>query len=86
LAVVKINDYTSPSALVVPQNIIQKTETGDIVYIVSELNGKKVAKSKTVKTGISFEGKIEILEGLTAGDNIITQGYQELVDGTPISF
>ncbi|MBP6387355.1 MAG: efflux RND transporter periplasmic adaptor subunit, partial [Pseudarcicella sp.] len=63
LAVVKINDYTSPSALVVPQNIIQKTETGDIVYIVSELNGKKVAKSKTVKTGISFEGKIEILEG-----------------------
>lgn len=86
LAVVNINDLSKGNTLVVEQNIVQKTELGDIVYVAVVENGKKIARSKVVKTGISYNGKVEITTGLTAGDMVITQGYQELVDGTPISY
>lgn len=86
VAIVNINDLTKANSLVVNQNIIQKTELGDIVYVAVTENGKKIARSKVVKTGISYNGSVEILEGLTAGDLVITQGYQELVDGTPVAF
>jgi RND family efflux transporter MFP subunit len=86
LAVVNINDLSKGNSLVVEQNIVQKTELGDIVYVAVVENGKKIARSKVVKTGISYNGKVEITTGLTAGDMVITQGYQELVDGTPISY
>lgn len=86
VAIVNINDLTKANSLVVNQSIIQKTELGDIVYVAVTENGKKIARSKVVKTGISYNGNIEILEGLTAGDLVITQGYQELVDGTPVAY
>ena len=72
--------------MVVSQNVVQKTEGGDLVYVAVVENGKKVAKARTVKTGISYNGNIEILEGLTAGEMVITQGYQDLVDGTLINY
>ena len=86
VAIVNINDLTKSNSLVVNQNIIQKTELGDIVYVAVTEKGKKVARSKVVKTGVSYNGNVEILEGLTTGDLVITQGYQELVDGTPVAF
>lgn len=86
LAVLKINDQSKNSAIVINQNIIQKTESGDIVYVAGEEAGKKVAKARKVKTGLSYNGQIEILEGLSTGDQIITEGFQELVDGQAISF
>jgi RND family efflux transporter MFP subunit len=86
LAVININDLTKANSLVVSQNIIQKTELGDIVYVAVTENGKKIARSKVVKTGISYNGSVEILEGLSTGDLVITQGYQELVDGTPVAY
>ncbi|MEA5429646.1 efflux RND transporter periplasmic adaptor subunit [Arcicella lustrica] len=86
VAIVNINDLTKANSLVVNQNIIQKTELGDIVYVAVTENGKKIARSKVVKKGIAYNGSIEILEGLAAGDLVITQGYQELVDGTPVAY
>lgn len=86
VAIININDLSKSNALVVNQNIIQKTEMGDIVYVAVTENGKKVAKSKKVKTGISYNGDVEILEGLTSGEMIITQGYQDLVDGSLIAY
>ena len=86
VAIININDLSKGNSLVVSQNVVQKTEAGDLVYVAVVENGKKIAKSRTVKTGISYDGKIEILEGLTAGEMVITQGYQDLVDGTLINY
>ena len=86
VAIININDLSKGNSLVVSQNVVQKTEGGDLVYVAVVENGKKVAKARTVKTGISYNGNVEILEGLTAGEMVITQGYQDLVDGTLISF
>jgi RND family efflux transporter MFP subunit len=86
LAKVKINDLTQAKAIVINQNLIQSTENGDLVYVAVNEGGKKIAKAKPVKTGQSYGGQIEVTQGLQAGDQIVTAGYQDLVDGQPISF
>jgi membrane fusion protein, multidrug efflux system len=86
VAIININDLSKGNSLVVSQNVVQKTEGGDLVYVATTEGGKKIAKAKKVKTGISYNGNIEIIEGLTAGEMVITQGYQDLVDGTSINY
>uniref|UniRef100_UPI003F71CFD9 efflux RND transporter periplasmic adaptor subunit n=1 Tax=Dyadobacter sp. TaxID=1914288 RepID=UPI003F71CFD9 len=86
MANVQINDATSKNALIVDQNFVQSTEKGNIVYVATTEGNKKVAKAREVKTGLSYNGKIEILSGLSAGDQLITLGYQEVSDGQPISY
>ena len=86
MAIVHINDATSKGALAIDQNYVQSTEKGNVVYVAVTEGNKKVAKAKEVKTGLSYNGKVEILEGLTAGDQLITLGYQEMSDGQPIAY
>jgi membrane fusion protein (multidrug efflux system) len=85
-ALVNINDQSSNGALVIAQNLVQNTEQGTIVYVAETLGNKKVAKARVVTTGLSFDGKIEIKTGLSSGDLLITEGYQDVVDGQAISF
>jgi membrane fusion protein (multidrug efflux system) len=86
MAKIQINDATSKNALAVDQNFVQSTEKGTLVYVAITEGNKKIARAKEVKTGLSYNGKIEILEGLTAGDQLITLGYQEVSDGQPITY
>ena len=86
LAQIKINDQTKANAIVIDENLIQNTESGQLVYVAVSEGNKKVAKARTVKTGQAYGGKIAITQGLQAGDQIVTAGYQDLVDGQPISF
>ncbi|MCE7068156.1 efflux RND transporter periplasmic adaptor subunit [Dyadobacter sp. CY326] len=86
MAQVQINDAISKNALAIDQNFVQSTEKGNVVYVAVTEGNKKIAKAKEVKTGLSYNGKVEILSGLAAGDQLITLGYQEVSDGQPISF
>ncbi|GAB4045652.1 efflux RND transporter periplasmic adaptor subunit [Spirosoma litoris] len=86
LARIKINDATQGNAIVINQNLIQSTENGQLVYVAVNEGGKKIAKAKTVKTGQSYGGQIAITQGLQAGDQIVTAGYQDLVDGQQINY
>ncbi|WP_461100864.1 efflux RND transporter periplasmic adaptor subunit [Spirosoma koreense] len=86
LARIRINDQTQANAIVINQNLIQDTENGKLVYVAVNEGGKKIAKAKTVKTGQAYGGQIEVTQGLQSGDQIVTAGYQDLVDGQPINF
>jgi membrane fusion protein, multidrug efflux system len=87
IAVVKINDYSADSAIVVPVNIIQKMNDADYVYIAEKNNAKNyIAKKINVKLGHTYNGYTEILEGLKQGEKIITAGYQNLEDGQLLKF
>lgn len=77
----KISNYQSSSAITVPVNVIQKTADGDVLYVAE---GNK-ARSVIVKTGRVANGQIEVLNGLQSGDLVITEGYQNLDDGSLIS-
>ena len=80
LAVININDKTAQDAIVIEENFVQQTENGDVVFVA----GSQKAEARKVKTGLAYNGRVEILEGLKQGDSIITNGYQDLVDGQAI--
>ncbi len=85
-AVMNINDQAKGNAIIINQNYIQHTELGDIVYVAVTEGAKKVARSRKVVTGVTYNGDIEITSGLQVGDMLITQGYQDLVDGQAVNY
>ena len=86
LAVMKIVDYTSASAMVVPINTIQNSDEGQFVMVAKTENGKNIAKKLKITVGKQYGGMAEITAGLTQGDKLITTGYQDLNDGDNIKF
>lgn len=85
LAVVTITDYTNPQAIVVPQNIIQKTGTENFLFSATKENGRWIASRKVVQTGENYNDRIEILAGLNLGDFVVISGFQNLADGQRVS-
>jgi membrane fusion protein, multidrug efflux system len=81
LAVVTINDYTNPHALVVPRNIIQKTGRNNFIFIAERSNGNLVARKRIVETGEAYKNLVEITDGLHPGEQVIVFGFQNLGDG-----
>ncbi|HTK21216.1 MAG TPA: efflux RND transporter periplasmic adaptor subunit, partial [Mucilaginibacter sp.] len=79
-AVIKIADYSKNNSIVVPLNSVQRSTSGDYVFVAN--NGE--AKKKVVKVGAISGAQAEILTGLTNGDKLITQGASEVEDGDKI--
>jgi membrane fusion protein, multidrug efflux system len=81
MAVVKINDYRNPSAFAVPVMLIRETQAGKYIYVAKEEKGKLVARRLPVTVGNTYNGLAEITKGITAGEKIITTGFNSLIDG-----
>lgn len=81
MAVVKINDYRNASAFAVPITLIRDSQSGKFIYVGKEENGRLVARRLPVTVGSTYNGLAEITSGVTAGDKIITTGFNSLIDG-----
>lgn len=86
VAVLKVVDYKTDSAFVVPLNIIQNSEDGTYIMVALDDNGKTVARKKLINVGRTYGGQAEIISGISAGEKVITTGYQSLNNGELISF
>lgn len=86
LAKLYIEDAKTANALVVPSNAIERSATGSYVMVASDEKGKFFARKRQVETGVEYNGQTSIKSGLTVGDKIITFGFQDVVDGQPITF
>jgi membrane fusion protein, multidrug efflux system len=86
IAIIQINDYHSEKAIQVPMNVIQTDPAGSYVYVVRPKEKYNAAFKQPVVLGNSYNGVAEVLKGLTAGDKVISVGYQELVDGEYVRF
>lgn len=71
---------TTPEAVLVPEESIVPTAEGQFVYRVV---GEKVVKTK-VKTGMRRDAFVEIIEGLSQGDQVVTAGQLKLRDGASV--
>jgi RND family efflux transporter MFP subunit len=85
LVQVKIKDYEKKNAISAPINLLQNDEKGKFIYVAVMEEGKLVARKKAVTVGQYYGNNIEIVAGLVAGDNVITEGYQTLFDGQNIT-
>ena len=85
LVQVKIKDYEKKNAISAPINLLQNDEKGKFIYVAVMEKGKLIARKKAVTVGQYYGNNIEIMAGLVAGDNVISEGYQTLFDGQNIT-
>jgi membrane fusion protein (multidrug efflux system) len=71
----KENALSVPEQAIVPQ--------GDSQFVFKIVDGK--AKLTKVVTGTRREGRVEIVEGLAAGDEVVTAGQLKIRDGSAVS-
>jgi membrane fusion protein, multidrug efflux system len=82
MAVLRVNDYANPSALVIPSKLLKEDLKGKYVYIAENASPELVARKIYVSPGKSYLGKSEILSGLKAGDRVILDGFNRVSDGS----
>lgn len=82
----KINDYTNEKAILIPQSIISENAKGEqYIYILNEIKDTKaIAKRIIITTGKKQGDIIEVLEGLTNGDQVIQEGARSVKDGQEV--
>ena len=81
VATVRIQNYGSSNATVLPVDLIQHDEENAYVLVVARQAGKPVAQKRVIKTGQTYNGKQEVTSGLKPGDEVISAGYQNLNEG-----
>lgn len=88
VAKLKIVDYTNKNAIVIPSNVILQDASGNsYVYIVSDVSGKTgVARKASVKTGKTSNSMTEITSGLTAGEQVVSEGANAVSEGMKLNF
>ncbi|NNF22053.1 MAG: efflux RND transporter periplasmic adaptor subunit [Saprospiraceae bacterium] len=86
LAQVSINDYTLENAIVIPLAIVKEEVSGEkFVYVISEENGKAIAKKSYIEIGESDEGYVVVENGIDDGDEVVVAGGESLSDNDPVS-
>jgi RND family efflux transporter MFP subunit len=86
IAYIKIKDYTNEKAFCLPVNYVQSNQDGKFIYVAKQDGSDFTAERRIIKTGMDYDGTIEVLEGITAGDKIITSGFQNLNPGEKVIF
>lgn len=86
MASVQINDYSKDSTIVLSSRMVQETTSGEsFVYVLDNLKGDlAVVKRVLVKTGPSYEGEIEITEGLNGTEMVIDRGSRSVKVGQKV--
>ena len=85
LAQVNIQDYAASNTIVIPVNTVQTDENGKYVFVAVKEGDRMVATKRTIGVGELNGDMIEVKFGLAAGDQLITEGYQNLYEGQVIT-
>ena len=83
----KINDYSNPKAILIPQSIISENSKGQqYIYIVTDKDSDNLAHAQRViiQTGLTQGDFIEIISGLDAGAEIIQEGSRNVKTGQKV--
>ncbi|MFD0862987.1 efflux RND transporter periplasmic adaptor subunit [Sungkyunkwania multivorans] len=86
-AKVRINDYTNPKAILIPQSVISENAEGEqYAYVASDKDEKNLADAKRtiIETGKTQGDLVEVLNGIADGDNIIKEGARSVKNGQKV--
>ncbi|MCG9971226.1 efflux RND transporter periplasmic adaptor subunit [Christiangramia crocea] len=87
IATIKLNDYTSDTAIVIPESSIQKNAMGESLVYLYKPNGNSgigTAEKAVVEVGYTYNDSIEVKNGINTGDILITEGAKNLRDGQEV--
>ena len=81
-SIIRINDFSSSSAYVVPSFVIKQDIKGNYLYIADTKENK--ARKRYVSTGLTYEDQTMIQEGVDKGEKVILLGFSQVSDGVDI--
>lgn len=84
LAVLRIEDFHEPNAVVVPTNLILSDNQGDYVYVAKEQDGQLTAVKNQIERGMTYDSETMIVSGLTGNEQLINEGFREVAEGMRI--
>jgi membrane fusion protein, multidrug efflux system len=70
-----------PSALVIPEPALINNGDAIFVFVIGP-DGRAVMRP--IQVGLRLAGKVEVLKGLTVGEQVIVEGVQKLGPGVPV--
>jgi membrane fusion protein (multidrug efflux system) len=79
IANVRVATERLEDVIVVPRDVLIRTENGYQAFVVAGPAGEEVAEARDVTLGASFENRIVVTGGLEPGDRLVVRG-QQLVD------
>jgi multidrug efflux system membrane fusion protein len=80
---VVLNLGEQQNVLVVPSQSVQAGQQGSYVFVVKP---NKTVDVRKVKVGQTVNNQTEIVQGLSAGETVVTDGQVRLVPGTKVYF
>lgn len=83
-AKVRLNDYSNPEAILVPQNIISENAEGQqyvYVAISSDKENEAMVKRRIITTGKTQGKMVEVLSGIENGDYLVKEGARIVKEG-----
>jgi len=89
-AKVKINDYTSEEAVLIPMSVVSENVQGEqYVYVldnITEKNKRTLGEvtQRVVETGKTQDDLIEVLSGLSSGDQVVIEGARTVKEGQQV--
>lgn len=85
VTVLNMTDYLNKEAFAIPTRLVQVDNEGKYIYKVEKEGDQHVARKLRVKTGVSYDGYTEILEGVKEGDQLVDKGFRDLTEGVQIA-
>ncbi len=81
-AKVQLNDYSKEDAILIPQSIISENSEGQQYVYTANPDGEKTSVVKQIITTGKTQGSIvEVISGLSPGDELIKEGARSVKDG-----
>ena len=84
VANVQVERERQERVIVVPQDLVQRTEDGFQVFIAERGSDTVTARARAVELGPSYANEVVVTAGLSAGESLITAGHRQVDDGSPI--
>lgn len=78
---VRLNTQTIQNAITIPNDAVQHGAKGTYVYIV---NPQHKAEIRMLKLGMTSNGQIEVIEGLTPKEQVVLEGIDRLSEGKEV--
>jgi membrane fusion protein (multidrug efflux system) len=84
-ATVNTRQPDNMTVVTVPRTAISYNTYGDFAFVVENNDqGQKVVTRRSVRSGDARENRVEVLEGLEAGETIVSKGLLRLRSGQPV--
>lgn len=84
-AEVQVRSDQSRQVLILPDTAISYNPYGDFVFVIESGAQGLTVQSRQVETGVTRNGQIEIVKGLSMGERVVSAGQIKLRNGMPVA-